>query len=141
MAQRQSVWPNGLRAVAGAVIGTLAVWAVAFLAIDVPPEFIPLAGPGPTVFFTVAAGTGAVAVFGLVRRFSANPVGLFRGISWLVLLFSFMPDIWLLTDGAAEAFPGATPAGVGVLMTMHVVAAGVIVWVLTGGTGTGEEER
>ena len=37
----------------------------------------------------------------------------------------------MLGDGAAGAFPGATPTGVGVLMLMHVVAAAVIVWFLT----------
>ena len=48
-----------------------------------------------------------------------------------VLLLLSLPDVWLLSDGAAGAFPGATLTGVGVLTLMHVAAAAVIVWFLT----------
>jgi len=47
---------------------------------------------------------------------------------------AFLPDLWLLSDGAVGAFPGATPIAVGVLMLMHVAAAAVIVWFLTVGS-------
>jgi hypothetical protein len=58
-----------------------------------------------------------------------------------VLLLSFLPDLWLLSDAAAEAFPGATGSGVAVLMLMHVAAAGVIVWALTGRRSEGGASR
>jgi hypothetical protein len=105
--------------------------------LDIPAEFAPLASPGPTIFFTVVSGVAAVAVFGLLRRRSANAVRLFRWTAVVVLLVSFVPDVWLLSEGAAEAFPGATPAGVGLLMAMHVAAACGIVWPLTRGEPRG----
>ncbi|MDH3208189.1 MAG: DUF6069 family protein [Gemmatimonadota bacterium] len=132
MAQRESLWIAGLKAVGGAVIATLAVRWLGVTVLTIPPEFLPLAGPGPTIFFTTVSGVAAVGVFALVRRLSSRPVSLFRKIAGVVLVLSFLPDLGLLSEGAADAFPGATPAGVSVLMLMHVVAAAVIVWVLTG---------
>lgn len=116
-----------------ALVGALAVRTLGLAVLDIPPEFPPLAGAGPTVFFTVASGVVAVLVFGALRRTSENYVRLFRWIAVGVLLLSFVPDLWLLSGGAAEAFPGATPAGVGLLMAMHVAAACGIVWPLTKG--------
>jgi len=125
---------TGLTGLVGAIIATLSVRSVALATLDIPPEFLPLAGPGPTIFFTVDAAIGAVVVYGLVRRYTERPERLFRWIALAVLMLSFVPDLWLLSDSGVDAFAGATPAGVGVLMLMHVVAAAVIVWSLTGGT-------
>jgi hypothetical protein len=134
--QARSLVVPALMAVGGALVATLAVRFVGLALVDVPPEFPPLAGPGPTVFFTVVCSVVAVTVYGLVRRTSKRPDLHYRWIALAVLVVSFLPDLWLLSDGAAEAFPGATPAGVGILMTMHVAAAAVIVWALTGSRRT-----
>ena len=48
MAQRESLWIAGLKAVGGAVIATLAVRWLGVTVLTIPPEFLPLAGPGPT---------------------------------------------------------------------------------------------
>ena len=119
-------------AVAGAIASTLIVRAVALAFIDVPPEFVPLATPGPTIFFSVLGSMAAVFVYALVRRRSERPNVHFRMIAAVALLLSFLPDLWLLGEGAAATFPGATPAAVGILMSMHVAAAAVVVWALTG---------
>ncbi len=131
MTRRDRLWVAGLKALAGAIIATLAVRWAAVATLDIPTEFPPLAGPGPTIFFTTMGALGATAVFGVLRRRSERPEYLFRWIALGVLLLSSLPDLWLLSDGAAGAFPGATPTAVGVLMLMHVVAAAVIVWFLT----------
>ena len=47
------------------------------------------------------------------------------------LLLSFLPDLWLLSEPGSQAFPGATPTHVVVLMVLHTVAAAVIVPGLT----------
>jgi len=133
MAQRDHLFVAALKAVGGALVATLAVRWLSLAVLAIPPEFPPLNGAGPTIFFTTVGGVVAVGVYGLVRRFSSRPVPLFRKIAGVVLVFSFLPDLGLLSEGAAEAFPGATPAGVSVLMLQHVVAAAVIVWALTGG--------
>ena len=134
MTHRYRLWVAGLKGLGGAIIATLAVRWVALTTLEIPPEFPPLAGPGPTIFFTAVSGLVAIGVFGLVRRRAARPERLFRRIAVAVLLLTFLPDVWLLSEGAAEAFPGTTPGAVGVLMVMHVVAAGAIVWFLTRGS-------
>jgi hypothetical protein len=131
MRRRDELWARALQALVGSTVATLAVRWAALATLPIPPEFPPLAGPGPTIFFTVVLGLGAIGVYGALRRWAGHPDRLFRRIAVAVLLFSFVPDFFLLSDGAAAAFPGATPAAVGVLMLMHVTAAVVIVWSLT----------
>jgi uncharacterized Fe-S cluster protein YjdI len=138
---RKRLLLKGLTGLVGAIIATLAVRSVALAILDIPPEFLPLAGPGPTIFFTADAAIGAVVVFGVIRRYTERPEPLFRWIALAVLMVSFVPDLWLLSDSGVDAFPGATPTGVGVLMLMHAVAAAVIVWSLTGSTMTGHPIR
>lgn len=138
---RKSLWLAALVAIGGALAATLLIRFLALAILEVPPEFPPLAGPGPTIFFTVVSGLAAVSVYALVRRMSKRPDALFRRIAFVVLTFSFLPDLWLLTGGAQEAFPGATWTGVATLMAMHVGAAGAIVWALTGGASAGERSR
>ena len=139
MATKKSLGVTGPVAVLGALFATLSVRWLGLALVDVPPEFPPLDGPGPTVFFTVVSGLVAVGVFAAIRRFSRDPVRLFRRIAIGVLVLSFLPDLGLLGAGAAATFPGATPAGVGLLMLMHVAAAVVIVWALTAWNGAGKE--
>jgi hypothetical protein len=135
VSQAEKLWVAGLKALIGAMIATLAVRWAAVATLDIPAEFPPFAGPGPTIFFTTLGALGAIGVFGVVRRRSDRPEQLFRRIAVGVLLLTFLPDLWLLSDGAAGAFPGATPTAVGVLMLMHLIAAAVIVWSLTGRAG------
>ena len=112
--------------------------AAAIAVLDIPAAFAPLADPGPTIFLTVVGVLGGVGVFVAVRRFASQPIRLFRIIAAAGLLVSFLPDVWLLTDAASDAFPGATVESVGTLMVQHVVAAAIVVWMLT---MTGRRER
>jgi hypothetical protein len=125
-------------AVVSALAATLLVRWLAVMVLDIPPEFLPLAGPGPVIFFTTVASVAAVAVYAVVRRVALRPNFAFRIIAGVVLVLSVMPDLWLLTDGAEEAFPGATPTAVGVLILLHVVAAVAVVGSLTGGGDEGD---
>ena len=115
-----------------AVVGNLLLRMGALTIFDIPPEFPPLAMPGPTIFFSVI-GVGAwLAVALLVGRSAAEPVRSFRRIAIAALLVSLVPDLWMLTDAAAEAFPGATLSAVVTLMLEHVLTAVVVVvWMLT----------
>lgn len=129
-------WRVWLRTILGTVAANLVLRAVGLAVFDVPPEFQPLATAGPTVFLTVvgvAAGLGVAAV----GRLSARPVPLYRRIVVAALLLSLLPDLWLLTDGAAEGFPGATVPAVAVLMAQHVAAAAVVLLAVTGPPGRG----
>ncbi len=134
--ENNKIWPSALKGLVVAIIANLIVRYGAIAAFDIPPEFLPLGTPFPVIFFTTLGALGALGVFARVREHSERPEYVFRWIAVVVLLLSFLPDLWLLGDGAAEMFPGATTAGVGVLGVMHVVAAVVIVWALTGGSST-----
>ena len=122
---------SALKGLAGSIIATLAVRWAAVTTLDIPSEFLPLASSGPTIFFTAVGALGAAAVFAIVRRHAERPEYVFRWIAGGVLLLTFLPDLWLLSDGAAGSIPGATATAVGTLMLMHVVAASVIVGFLT----------
>ena len=140
MARKDRLWVRGLKALVGSIIATLAVRWAALATLEIPSDFPPLAGPGPTVFFSAVGTLGAIVVFAFVRRRADRPESLFRRIALGVLLLSLLPDLLLLGDGASGTFPGTTPAGVGVLMLMHVVAAAAIVWLLTARGPTGPTE-
>ena len=120
----------GLKALVGSLAATLGVRSLALAAFAIPPEFPPLAGPVPTIVFTAAGALGATGVLAAIRWRSERPARLFRRVAFWTLLASLVPDLWLLTDAATTAFPGATPAGVGTLMAMHLAAAAAIVWAL-----------
>ncbi|MGD8289124.1 MAG: DUF6069 family protein [Gemmatimonadota bacterium] len=138
--QRTSLWVSGLKAVAGALVATSAVRAVAVTLLDIPPDFQPLDGPGPVVFFTGISAVVAVGVYAMVRRVALDPDFAFRWVAGVVLVLSVMPDLWLLSDSAEDAFPGATPTAVLVLIVLHIAAAVPIVWFLTtGGPGRADE--
>ena len=129
----RSLWTLGMLAVVGTVVANYAVSVAAMTLFDIPAEFPPLAGPGPVVFFSVIGTVAAMGVFASIASVSGRPIPVFRVVVGAVLVVSFIPDLWLLTDSAADAFPGATAAGVGALMLMHVVAAALIVWAVERG--------
>ncbi len=130
------LWVRGLKGLTASIVAASVVRWGAVASLDIPTEFPPLAGPGPTIFFTTLGALGAIGVFGVIRPRADRPERLFRRIAAVVLLLSFVPDVLLLSEGAA--IPGATPAAVGVLMAMHVAVAAVMVWFLTvGGSGEG----
>ena len=130
---KTSLWKSGLLALVAAVVANIAVRAGAVALFDIPAEFPPLASSGPVVFFTSVGTVGAVLVFAVIASMSRRPVAVFRVVAGVVLLVSFFPDLWLLSEQGAAGFPGATAAGVGVLMGMHVVAAAIIVWAVERG--------
>ena len=123
-----NLWWVGLQTIVGAVIATLVVRAAAMAVLDIPAAFPPLAAPGPTIFLTVVGVFGGVGVFAAVCRWASQPIRLFRIIVAVALLVSFVPDILLLTS---DAFPGTTVASVSTLMFQHLVAAAIVVWMLT----------
>ena len=125
------MWWIGLQAIIGSVVAALVVRAAALAVLDVPSEFPPLIGPGPTIFLTVVGVILSVAVFAEMRRVASQPIRLFRIVAAVGLVLSFLPNVWLLTDAAGSTFPGATTSAVGTLMAQHVVVAAVIVWMLT----------
>jgi hypothetical protein len=116
----------GLATVAAAVIATLLVYALGSVIVGYDPQFIILANASGTILFTVVPAIVAVLLYAVLTRFSGNPARIFTNIAVVVLIVSLIPDLTYI-----PSVPGATSGQTAILMVMHVVAAGVIVWMLT----------
>lgn len=118
--------PVGLLTALVAAVANGVVYLVAAAAGAMPQEIV-VNGQGPITLPMVATTSmlGAIAatiVYALVGWFARRPVRVFRIVAAVVLVLSFVPPFTI---------PGAPPAMVGTLLLMHVVAAAVIVGLLT----------
>jgi hypothetical protein len=116
----------GLATVAAAVIANLLVYLLGSVVVGYNPQFIVLANASGTILFTVVPAIVAVLVYAALMRFTSNPARIFTNIAVVVLIVSLIPDLTYI-----PSVPGATSGQIAVLMLMHVVAAIVIVSMLT----------
>ena len=116
----------GLGTVAAAVIANLLVYALGSAVVGYDPGFIVLANASGTILFTVVPAIVAVLLYAALMRFTSNPARIFTNIAVVVLIVSLIPDLTYI-----PSLPGATSGQTAVLMLMHVVAAVVIVSMLT----------
>lgn len=115
----------GLVAVVAAVVAIALVYFIGGALVSYHQDFQVLATVGPAVSFTLFAGIGATLVYALVLRLSRRPVRTFGIIAAVVFLLMLIPDLTLV-----PGMPGVTGGQTAVLLTMHVVAALVLVGVL-----------
>jgi hypothetical protein len=117
----------GAIAAVGAVLANVLVYFVASALGWMPATYInpqlgrPI-GVGEVVGATLPGAVGATIVFALLARFTRRPVTIFRIVAVIVLVLSFLSPL---------ALPGAPLSLILSLEIMHVVAAAVIVGVLT----------
>ena len=123
----------GLGTVAAAVLANLLVYALGSAVVGYDPGFVVLANASGTILFTVVPAIVAVLLYAVLMRFSGNPARIFTNIAVVVLIVSLIPDLTYI-----PSVPGATSGQTAILMVMHVVAASVIVWMLTNFTHTRE---
>lgn len=116
----------GLGTVVVAVLANVLVWAIGSLLVGYDPRFLPLVGPGGAIIFTVVPAVVAVLLYALLLRFTASPARVFTILAGVVLVLSLIPDVTYI-----PTVPGATAGQTAILMVMHVVAAVVIVGMLT----------
>ena len=116
----------GIATVAAAVIANLLVFLLGSVVVGYNPQFIVLANASGTILFTVVPAIVAVLVYAALMRFTSNPARIFTNIAVVVLIVSLIPDLTYI-----PSVPGATSGQIAVLMLMHVVAAIVIVSMLT----------
>ncbi len=76
------------------------------------------------ILSTVLGVLGAILVFALVARRSANPIPLYRKIAVVALLLSFIPDILVFVTGYSGIVIGA-------YILMHITTAVICVIGLT----------
>jgi hypothetical protein len=116
----------GLGTVAAAVIANLLVYLLGSVVVGYDPQFVVLANASGTILFTVVPAIVAVLLYAALMRFTSNPARIFTNIAVVVLIVSLIPDLTYI-----PSVPGATSGQTAILMLMHVVAAGVIVSMLT----------
>ena len=123
--QLKKLWWAGPLTVVAAIVGVLIVRAIAMAILPAPyaPGLAMLMLP---VILTLILCTGAVLVFALVGRFAKNPVRTYLIISAIFLVISFLPDL----AAVSAPFPGAGWPYSITLMTMHVVAGFITVYML-----------
>jgi hypothetical protein len=110
--------------VASAIANVLIAQALASL-FQVPAAFTALQ-PAAVASLTVLGVVGAVIVFAALTRLRPDPVRAFTVVATIGLVISWIPDLALYAVGA----PGTTVSGVLSLMSLHVVAAGLAVFML-----------
>ncbi len=118
--------PAGLLAALVAAAANAIVYLVAAAAGTMPQDVV-VNGQGPMTLPMVATTSvfGAVAgtaVYALVGRFARRPVRVFRVVAAVALVLSFVGPFTI---------PGAPAAMIATLLLMHVVAAVVVVGLLT----------
>jgi hypothetical protein len=116
----------GLATVVAAVLANVLFYYIGNVFVTYKPDFVILANLGGTITMTAAAGIIAVLVYAALLRFSKNPVRVYAIVSAVVLVVSIIPDFTMIPSEA-----GASTGQAVVLALMHVVAAAVIVPMLT----------
>lgn len=120
----------GLGTVVAAVLANVLVYVLGDALVDYDPRFPPLAGVGGAVIFTLVPAVVASLLYAALLRFSGNPSRVFGIVAATVFVVSLIPDLVYI-----PTVPGASVGQTAILILMHVVAAGVIVGMLTGLAG------
>lgn len=122
--------------IGAAVLANVLLYALGSAVTPYDPEFLILKDVSATMLFTIVPAIAAVLLYALLLRFTANPERNFTIIAAVVLIASLIPDITYL-----PTVPGASTGQIGLLMLMHVVAAVVIVGMLTTFTPASDASR
>jgi uncharacterized protein DUF6069 len=115
----------GAGVVVASVIANVLIAQVLASLFQVPGAFTALR-PAPVASLTVLGIIGAVLIFAALTRLRPDPVRAFTVVAAIGLVISWIPDLALYAVGA----PGTTVSGVLSLMSLHVVAAGLAVFML-----------
>jgi len=102
-----------------------AIFLIVVRASGLVPIFRPLSY-GSVLFLTGVGAIGATLAYLILARLANDPDRTFQILALVFLVLSFVPDFTL-----APTFPGATAAGIVVLMAMHVAVAVIAVWMFT----------
>ena len=127
---RHVVWgrlvPAGALALVLAAVANVVVYLVAS-SLGAMPQDVDANGQGPitlpmVVAMSVAGAVAGTLVYALIGRFVRRPVRVFRLVSALALVLSFVGPFTI---------PGAPAVMVGALLLMHMIAAVIVVGLLT----------
>ncbi len=113
--------------IGAALVANLTVYAVGGAVVGYDPRFLPLATAGGTVVFTLVPAVIAVLLYALLLRFARSPERVFTIVAVVVFVVTLIPDFTVI-----PTVPGVSAGQTAVLLVMHLVAAVVIVRMLTG---------
>ncbi len=116
----------GLATVVAALIANLLVYFAGDAVVGYDPDFLILANVSGVAIFTFVAAVVAVLVYGGLLRYTRNPVRTFTILSAVVFVVATIPDFTYV-----PGLEGASNGQTAVLVLTHVVAAAVIVKMLT----------
>jgi hypothetical protein len=116
----------GLGTMAAATLANTAVYGAAKAVVTVDPRFDILTTVQPTISVTLMAGLIAVLLYAGLLRFASDPARTFTIVSAVVFVVTLLPDLLYI-----PTVPGASVAQISVLILQHIVAAIVIVRMLT----------
>jgi hypothetical protein len=117
---------RGLGTVVAAVLANTLFYYLGGALVAYDPDFIVLSNPSGAAIFTVVPALVAVLLYAGLVRFTCRPAGIFTVISAITFVVTLIPDFTYI-----PTVPGASNGQTAVLVLMHVIAAAVIVRLLT----------
>jgi len=117
---------RGLATVVGAVLANTVFYYLGSAVVAYDPEFLILSNPSGAMVFTVVPAVVAVLLYAGLVRFTSRPGLIFSIISAVVFVVTLIPDFTYIPTVA-----GASDGQTGILVLMHVIAAAVILGLLT----------
>ena len=115
-----------LATVIASVFANVVVYYLGAAAVGYNSGFIVLANPSGIVLFTVVPAIVATLLYAALLRFARHPERIFTVIAAIVFVVTTIPDFTYI-----PTVPGATNGQTTILVLTHVVAAAVIVGMLT----------
>jgi tryptophan-rich sensory protein len=116
----------GARTVVAAAAANALFYFVGNTVVAYDPQFLPLANVSGSIIMTVFPAIVAVLLYAALRRFTRQPARIFTVVSAITFVLSLIPDFTY-----TPTIPGSTDAQTAILVMMHVIAASVIVRMLT----------
>ena len=117
---------QGAATVVAAVLANSVFYFAGSALVAYDSAFLPLANVSGAIIMTVFPAIVAVLLYAALVRFTRNPARIFTIVSAIVFVVTLVPDFTYI-----PTVPGVTDAQTAILVTMHVIAAGVIVRMLT----------
>jgi tryptophan-rich sensory protein len=117
---------RGLGIVVAAVLANTLFYYLGGALVAYDPDFLILSNPSGAAIFTVVPAIAAVLLYAGLLRFTRHPAAIFSVISAIVFVVTLIPDFTYI-----PTVPGASNGQTAILVLMHVIAASVIVRLLT----------
>jgi hypothetical protein len=121
---------RGLATVVAAELANTLFYYLGGALVAYDPDFIVLSNPSGAIIFTLVPAIVAVLLYAGLLRFTSRAAGIFTVISAIVFVVTVIPDFTYI-----PTVPGSSNGQTAILVLMHVIAAAVIVRLLTSTPG------